>query len=95
MRKTRAIPLDRAAAIGRTRVYDVSSVAVNPAKAMAVGIVRNGGSFGTLVRTFEARVDGPYACLNTGRYLSSNPEMGQGGVALTFYESTNARYAPD
>ncbi|HJR71207.1 MAG TPA: DUF3237 family protein [Gammaproteobacteria bacterium] len=54
-------------------------------------IVRNGGSFGTLVPTFEARVDGPYAYLNTGRYLSSNPGMGQGGVALTFYESTSAR----
>jgi hypothetical protein len=54
-------------------------------------IVRNGGSFGGLVPTFEARVDGPYAYLNTGRYLSSNPGMGQGGVALTFYESANAR----
>jgi hypothetical protein len=54
-------------------------------------IVRNGGSFGGLVPTFEARVDGAYAYLNTGRYLSSNPGMGQGGVALTFYESTTAR----
>jgi hypothetical protein len=52
-------------------------------------IVRNGGAFGSLVPTFEARVDGPYAFLNIGRYLSSNPGMGQGGVALTFYESTN------
>jgi hypothetical protein len=52
-------------------------------------IVRNGGGFGGLVPTFEARVDGPYAYLNSGRYLSSNPGMGQGGVALTFYESTN------
>jgi hypothetical protein len=51
-------------------------------------IVRNGGSFGSLVPTFEARVDGPHAYLNSGRYLSSNPGMGQGGVALTFYEST-------
>jgi hypothetical protein len=54
-------------------------------------IVRNGGSFGALVPTFEARVDGPYAYLNAGRYLSSNPGMGQGGVALTFYESIDAR----
>lgn len=54
-------------------------------------IVRNGGSFGTLVPTFEARADGPYAYLNSGRYLSSNPAMGQGGVALTFYESIDAR----
>jgi Protein of unknown function (DUF3237) len=52
-------------------------------------IVRNGGSFGSLVPAFEARVDGRYAFLNTGRYLSSNPSMGQGGVALSFYESTN------
>ena len=54
-------------------------------------IVRNGGSFGGLVPTFETRVDGPYAYLNTGSYLSSNPGRGEGGVALVFYESTNAR----
>jgi hypothetical protein len=54
-------------------------------------IVRNGGSFGGLVPTFETRVDGPYAYLNTGSYLSSNPGMGEGGVALVFYESANAR----
>lgn len=52
-------------------------------------IVRNGGAFGSLVPTFEARVDGPYAFLNNGKYLSSNPGMGQGGVSLTFYESTD------
>jgi len=52
-------------------------------------IVRNGGAFGSLVPTFEARVDGPHAYLNSGRYLSSNPGMGQGGVALTFYESAD------
>ena len=51
-------------------------------------IVRNGGSFGSLAPTFEARVDGPYAYLNDGLYLSSNPAMGQGGVAITFFEST-------
>jgi hypothetical protein len=54
-------------------------------------IVRNGGAFGALVPTFETRVDGPYAYLNTGSYLSSNPGMGQGGVALVFYESAGAR----
>jgi hypothetical protein len=54
-------------------------------------IVRNGGSFGGLVPTFEARVDGRYSYLNTGSYLSSNPGRGEGGVALTFYESTGAR----
>ncbi|MFS8607260.1 MAG: DUF3237 domain-containing protein [Gammaproteobacteria bacterium] len=50
-------------------------------------IVRNGGTFGALVPAFETRVDGPYAYLNDGRYLSSNPSVGQGFVALTFYES--------
>jgi len=50
-------------------------------------VVRNGGTFGALVPTFEARVDGAYAYLNTGSYLSSNPGRGEGGVALTFYES--------
>ena len=52
-------------------------------------IVRNGGSFGSLVPTFEARVDGPYAYLNDGLYLSSNPAVGEGSVSLTFYESVN------
>jgi uncharacterized protein DUF3237 len=50
-------------------------------------IVRNGGSFGRLVPSFETRVDGPFAYLNAGRYLSSPPGVGQGGVTLTFYES--------
>jgi hypothetical protein len=54
-------------------------------------IVRNGGSFGALVPTFETRADGPYAYLNTRSYLSSNPSVGQGGVALSFYESVNGR----
>lgn len=50
-------------------------------------IVRNGGSMGLLAPAFETRVDGKYAWLNNGLYLSSNPGMGQGGVSLTFYES--------
>ncbi len=54
-------------------------------------IVRNGGAFGALVPTFEARVDGPYAYLNEGSYLSSNPGRGEGGVALTFTESVRTR----
>jgi hypothetical protein len=54
-------------------------------------IVRNGGAFGSLVPTFEARLNGRYAYLNTGLYLSSNPGMGQGGVSLTFYESKSPR----
>ena len=51
-------------------------------------VVRNGGTFGSLVPTFEVRVDSPYAWLNNGLYLSSNPGPSTGGVALTFYEST-------
>lgn len=51
-------------------------------------IVRNGGGFGALVPTFEARIAGPYAYLNKGSYLSSNPGRGEGGVALVFYESS-------
>jgi hypothetical protein len=50
-------------------------------------IVRNGGAFGSLVPTFEVRTDSPYAWLNDGLYLSSNPGMASGGVSLTFYES--------
>ena len=50
-------------------------------------IVRNGGAFGSLVPTFEVRVDSPYAWLNTGTFLSSSPQMRPGGVGLTFYES--------
>ena len=50
-------------------------------------IVRNGGAFGSLVPTFEVRVDSPYAWLNSGMYLSSPPGPSTGGVALTFYES--------
>ena len=50
-------------------------------------IVRNGGAFGSLVPTFEVRVDSPYAWLNDGMYLSSPPGPSTGGVALTFYES--------
>ena len=50
-------------------------------------IVRNGGSFGGLVPTFETRTDGPYAWLNTGLYLSANPTGAPGGVGITMYES--------
>lgn len=51
-------------------------------------IVRNTSSTGGLVPIFEARVDGPYAYLNQGKYLSSNPAMANGGVKITMYEST-------
>jgi len=52
-------------------------------------IVRNTGGFGGLVPSFETRVDGPYAFLNTGLYLSSNPGMANGGVKITMYDSIN------
>jgi len=51
-------------------------------------IVRNAGPFGSLIPTFEARADGKYAWLNSGRYMSSNPGMGAGGVSLTMYRSS-------
>jgi hypothetical protein len=51
-------------------------------------IVRNGGTFGGLVPTFETRTDGPYARLNAGRYLSGNPAGAPGGVGITMFEST-------
>ena len=52
-------------------------------------VLRNRGAFGSLVPTFEARLEGPHAYLNDGLYLSSNPGIGDGGVALTFHQSTN------
>jgi hypothetical protein len=52
-------------------------------------LVRNAGPLGALVPTFEARVDGPYAYLNRGRYLSADPVVGQGGVSITFHDSVN------
>jgi hypothetical protein len=52
-------------------------------------IVRNTGGFGAIVPTLEARVDGPYAFLNSGLYLSSNPAVANGGVKITMYDSAN------
>ena len=49
-------------------------------------IVRNTGS-GTLVPTFEVRVDSQYAYLNKGLFLSSPPGMKPGGVGITMFES--------
>jgi hypothetical protein len=52
-------------------------------------IVRNTTSAaGGLVPTFETRTDGPYAYLNQGLYLSSNPGIANGGVRITMYDST-------
>jgi hypothetical protein len=42
-----------------------------------------------VVPIFEARVDGPYAYLNTGLFLSSNPGIANGGVKITMYDSNN------
>jgi len=52
-------------------------------------IVRNTTSTGGLVPIFEARVDGPYAYLNSGLFLSSNPGIANGGVKITMYDSAS------
>lgn len=49
-------------------------------------IVRNCGAISSLVPAFEAATDGPYAFLNEGKFLSSAPGSGAGGVGITFYE---------
>ena len=49
-------------------------------------IVRNCGPGTGLVPAFEAAVDGPYKFLNDGKFLSSAPGAGAGGVSITFYE---------
>lgn len=49
-------------------------------------IVRNCGPMNGLIPTFEASVDGPYKFLNEGKFLSSAPGAGGGGVSITFYE---------
>lgn len=48
-------------------------------------IIRNCGP-GTLIPVFETRVAGPYNYLNENKYLSSSPNMVNGGVSITFYE---------
>jgi len=49
-------------------------------------IVRNCGPINSLVPAFEAAIDGPYKFLNDGKFLSSAPGSGSGGVSITFYE---------
>ena len=49
-------------------------------------IVRNCGPINGLTPVFEARTDGSFAFLNTGKFLSSAPGGGAGGVSITFYE---------
>ncbi len=48
-------------------------------------LVTNCGPMGALVPWFETRAAGPYAALNTGAYLSSDPGSASGGVSITFY----------
>lgn len=51
-------------------------------------IVRNTTNPGIgLVPTFETAIDGKYAWLNSGKYLSSNPGMGAGGLSISMYRS--------
>ena len=51
-------------------------------------IVRNTTNAGIgLIPTFETRVDGKYAWLNSGKYLSSPPGMGPGGLTISMYKS--------
>jgi hypothetical protein len=51
-------------------------------------IVRNTTNAGIgLVPFFETRVDGKYAWLNSGKYLSSPPGMGPGGLTISMYKS--------
>jgi hypothetical protein len=49
-------------------------------------IVRNCGPMSGLTPVFEADSNGPYAFLTTGKFLSSAPGSGSGGVSITFYE---------
>jgi Protein of unknown function (DUF3237) len=52
-------------------------------------IVRNAGPFNQLIPVFETRVDGKYAWLNSGKYLSSPPGGGGGtggGLSIAMYK---------
>jgi len=53
-------------------------------------IVRNTGPFNGLIPTFETSVDGKFAWLNTGKYLSSPPGFGGGGgggLSISMFKS--------
>lgn len=50
-------------------------------------IVRNAGTFGSFVPVFEAQVGGRYNMLNTGKFLSGDPSVGDGAVDLMMYTS--------
>ena len=58
-----------------------------PASPAGPAAARGSGGGGGLVPYFEVRTDSKYAWLNGGKYLSSPPGMGVGGVSLTFYRS--------
>lgn len=53
-------------------------------------VVRNAGPMNQLIPTFETRVDGKFAWLNSGKYLSSPPGGGVGapggGLAISMYK---------
>jgi hypothetical protein len=52
-------------------------------------VVRNAGPFNALIPTFETRVDGKYAWMNSGKYLSSAPGAGGGkggGLSIAMYK---------
>jgi hypothetical protein len=52
-------------------------------------VVRNAGPFNKLIPTFETRVDGKYAWMNSGKYLSSAPGAGGGtggGLSIAMYK---------
>lgn len=52
-------------------------------------IVRNAGPFNALIPTFETKVDGKFAWLNSGKYLSSPPGAGGGtggGLSIAMYK---------
>jgi Protein of unknown function (DUF3237) len=51
-----------------------------------VVVVRNCGPFGALIPQFETRAAGPYAFLNSGKFISSDPGSAAGGVKITFFE---------
>jgi hypothetical protein len=50
-------------------------------------LIRNCGPVGALAPVFETRADGPYAWLNTGRFLSSDPGIAPGAVNITIYQA--------
>lgn len=52
-------------------------------------VVRNAGPFNKLIPTFETSVDGKYAWMNSGKYLSSPPGGGGGtggGLSIAMYK---------